>query len=115
MRWQREADWDDRAGWWFAGYVCGLIAAAVFVICVGGCWTAPAEPTVEYVERVVTPPNLDCRKLPALVGKVPAEPLMLECATGNLEDYHYCRAEQYRRWAEYERDWIALAIAECTP
>jgi hypothetical protein len=108
--------WSDVLGWLFTGWVLGLITACALAMSVGGCWHGEVVREVPVVEwRTPTVSRWDCHKLVALVGKVPHEPLFLECADPDPANYYYCRADQYRRWAESMRDWIHAAIAECTP
>lgn len=106
----------DRASWWFAGYVCGLLFAAAFAMLSGGCWMeaqrcAPVDPIIVHDIR---PADLSCAKL-RTVGKVPPDPDFKACTDGPTDDYFYCRAVELQRYSDALHTWIGNAIAECSP
>lgn len=105
----------DRASWWFAGYVLGLLTACALAIVFGGCWTQP--PDVVEPQPPAYPPSaqnqLSCGRLVQMVGRVPFQPLFAECASGTNDDYWYCKSVQNERYAADLRNWVMMAIAEC--
>lgn len=106
-------DVNSKLGAWFAGYICGLIAACAPAL-TSGCWHTVERDVECRYPTTFKSGAMDCAKLQTIAGKLPAYPEDKLCVD-DVDRYWSCRVMELSAYAAALHSWSQTAIAVCAP